>query len=162
MLTIVCDFLLIKVDLFASQPAPSPAVSTTVGVDLFASQPAVSTTMDFFAAPETASQIDNKAAKLDATSNFVDPFANVPLNNFDGTDPFDAFSSNTEPLSTVSNQSSNTGRNGNMKGASTETKPLPKDSFQVKSGIWADSLSRGLIDLNISARKYFSEHQALV
>ncbi|KAL8537336.1 hypothetical protein ACS0TY_012472 [Phlomoides rotata] len=143
----------IKVDLFASQPAPSPAISTSGNVDLFASQPAVSSTMDFFAAPETASQIDNKAAKSDATSNFVDPFANVPLNNFDGTDPFGAFTSNTDPLSTVSNHSSNTGSNGNMKGASTETKPLPKDPFQVKSGIWADSLSRGLIDLNITAPK---------
>jgi epsin len=29
-----------------------------------------------------------------------------------------------------------------------------KETFQVKSGIWADSLSRGLIDLNITARKY--------
>lgn len=61
-------------------------------------------------------------------------------------------------MSTVSNQSSsNQGSNGNMKGASIETKAAqPKDPFQVKSGIWADSLSRGLIDLNIAARKYLS------
>nr|AFK49429.1 unknown [Lotus japonicus] len=31
-----------------------------------------------------------------------------------------------------------------------------KDAFQVKSGIWAESLSRGLIDLNISAPKKVS------
>lgn len=30
-----------------------------------------------------------------------------------------------------------------------------KENFQVKSGIWADSLSRGLIDLNITGRKFF-------
>jgi len=29
-----------------------------------------------------------------------------------------------------------------------------KENFQVKSGIWADSLSRGLIDLNITARMF--------
>jgi len=34
------------------------------------------------------------------------------------------------------------------------SKPATKDTFQVKSGIWADSLSRGLIDLNIAARKF--------
>lgn len=36
--------------------------------------------------------------------------------------------------------------------SSQEYKPPAKeDTFQVKSGIWADSLSRGLIDLNITA-----------
>ncbi|PIN16837.1 Equilibrative nucleoside transporter protein [Handroanthus impetiginosus] len=127
-------------DLFASQPAPSPAVSTTI---------------DFFAAPEPASQIDNKSSKSDATINIVDPFANVPLNNFDRSDPFGAFTSHTDSSSTVSNQNS-TNEEGhlNIKGPSTETKPPPKkDTFQVKSGIWADSLSRGLIDLNITAPK---------
>ncbi|GKV09988.1 hypothetical protein SLEP1_g21416 [Rubroshorea leprosula] len=34
-----------------------------------------------------------------------------------------------------------------------DPKPPRKDTFQVKSGIWADSLSRGLIDLNITAPK---------
>ncbi|GLT57218.1 hypothetical protein SLA2020_302060 [Shorea laevis] len=34
-----------------------------------------------------------------------------------------------------------------------DPKPPQKDTFQVKSGIWADSLSRGLIDLNITAPK---------
>ncbi|KAI3468156.1 hypothetical protein Pfo_024819 [Paulownia fortunei] len=129
----------INVDLFASQPAPSPDVSTT---------------MDFFAAPDPASQLDNKASKSDTTINIVDPFADVPLNNFDGSDPFGAFTSHTDPSSTVSNQnSSKDGSHGNTKGSSTETKPPPKDAFQVKSGIWADSLSRGLIDLNITAPK---------
>ncbi|KAK6161927.1 hypothetical protein DH2020_001768 [Rehmannia glutinosa] len=129
----------INVDLFASQPAASPAVSTT---------------MDFFAAPDPATHPDNKTSKPDATINVIDPFADVPLNNFDGSDPFGAFTSHTDPLSTASNQnSSNDISNGNMKGSSTETKPLPKDAFQVKSGIWADSLSRGLIDLNITAPK---------
>ncbi|KAL0311901.1 UNVERIFIED_CONTAM: Clathrin interactor EPSIN 1 [Sesamum radiatum] len=111
--------------------------------------------MDFFAAPDPPSQLDNKASKSDATVNVVDPFADVPLNNFEGSDPFGAFTSHTDPLSTISHQNSpNDGNYGNIKGSSTETKlPSKQDSFQVKSGIWADSLSRGLIDLNITAPK---------
>ncbi|KAK4485894.1 hypothetical protein RD792_008545 [Penstemon davidsonii] len=128
-----------NVDLFATQPAPSSASSTAV---------------DFFAAPDPASQLDNKTNKLE-TSSTVDPFAAVPLNNFDGSNPFGAFTSHTDPLPTVSNQNSSIdGNNGNMNSTPIETKAPPKkDAFQVKSGIWADSLSRGLIDLNITAPK---------
>lgn len=154
-----------EVDLFADAdfvsatplPAAEKIPEPQVNVDLFASHPApaVSTTIDFFAAPNPPSQIDCNASKSDQTSNIVDPFANVPLHNFDVSDPFGAFSSPTDSMSTVSNQSSsNQGSNVNMKGASIETKAAqPKDPFQVKSGIWADSLSRGLIDLNIAAPK---------
>ncbi|KAK4412577.1 Clathrin interactor EPSIN 1 [Sesamum alatum] len=155
-----------EVDLFADaafvSATPAPAGGKNhehlTNVDLFASQPAppaVSTTMDFFAAPEPAPQLDNKASKSDATVNVVDPFADVPLNNFEGSDPFGAFTSHTDPLSTISHQNSpNDGSHGNVKASSTETKlPSKKDVFQVKSGIWADSLSRGLIDLNITAPK---------
>ncbi|CAI9771735.1 unnamed protein product [Fraxinus pennsylvanica] len=129
-----------NVDLFASQPAPSPAVSST---------------FDFFAAPDPAPQPDNNASKSDATTNIVDPFAAVPLNNFDHSDPFSSFTSHTGPISTASTErSSNDGSNANGNGTSVDTKPVPKkDPFQVKSGIWADSLSRGIIDLNISAPK---------
>ncbi|CAI9775711.1 unnamed protein product [Fraxinus pennsylvanica] len=129
-----------NIDLFASQPAPSPAVSST---------------LDFFAAPDPAPRPDNNASKSDATTNIVDPFAAVPLNNFDNSDPFGSFTSHTGPISTASTEhSSNDGSNVNGNGTSVETKPPPKkDPFQVKSGIWADSLSRGIIDLNISAPK---------
>ncbi|KAG6388014.1 hypothetical protein SASPL_153211 [Salvia splendens] len=130
------------VDLFASQPAPTPAISAP---------------MDFFAAPAPApaSHIDSRVSNSDGMSNISDPFANVPMNNFDGSDPFGVFSSHTDPSPVASNQNSSyQGSNGNMKGASPETyAPPPKKEFQVKSGIWADSLSRGLIDLNITAPK---------
>ncbi|KAL2457487.1 Clathrin interactor EPSIN 1 [Abeliophyllum distichum] len=131
-----------NIDLFASQPAPAPA-------------PAVSSTLDFFAAPDPAPQPSNNASKFDAATNIVDPFAVLPLNNFDNSDPFGSFTSHTEPKSTASTEhSSNDGSNANANGTSVETKPPPKkDPFQVKSGIWADSLSRGIIDLNISAPK---------
>lgn len=118
--------------------------------------------MDFFAGPDPASTMQNRATKSNETSTVSDPFANVPLNNFEGSDPFGVFTSHTEPVPAVSNQSSSIqGSNGNMKAAySPETiVPPPKKEFQVKSGIWADSLSRGLIDLNITARKYHFYNQ---
>ncbi|CAA2986971.1 Hypothetical predicted protein [Olea europaea subsp. europaea] len=129
-----------NIDLFASQPAPSPAVTSTY---------------DFFAAPDPAPQPDNNASNTDSTTNTVDPFAAVPLNNFDNSRPFGSLSSHIEPIPTASTEhSANDGSNANGNGTSVETKPLPKkDPFQVKSGIWADSLSRGIIDLNISAPK---------
>ncbi|KAG6389411.1 hypothetical protein SASPL_150879 [Salvia splendens] len=153
-----------EVDLFADaafvsatpQPAAEENPETQFDVDVFASQPAptpaVSAPMDFFAAPDP---VGSRASKSDGTSSISDPFANVPMNNFDGSDPFGVFTSHTDPSSVVSNQSSsNQGSNGNMKGSSPETSaPPPKKEFQVKSGIWSDSLSRGLIDLNITAPK---------
>ncbi|XP_047964627.1 clathrin interactor EPSIN 1-like [Salvia hispanica] len=152
-----------EVDLFAdaafvsATPQPAAEKNPQFDVDLFASPPAptpaISAPMDFFAAPAPASHIDSRVSKSDGTSNISDPFANVPMNNFDGSDPFGAFSSHTDPSPVVSNQSSSSqGSNGNTNGASPETyAPPPKKEFQVKSGIWADSLSRGLIDLNITA-----------
>ncbi|KAL6556651.1 hypothetical protein OROGR_005939 [Orobanche gracilis] len=130
----------INVDLFVSQPAPPP--------------PAVSTPMDFFAAFDPPTQLGNEAPKSNAVNSVVDPFSDVPLNKFDGSDPFGAFTSQADPLPTADypNCSNDVG-NGNVKGSSTETKAPAKSGFQVKSGIWADSLSRGLIDLNITAPK---------
>ncbi|PIN00274.1 Equilibrative nucleoside transporter protein [Handroanthus impetiginosus] len=154
-----------EVDLFADsdfvsatpQPDTLKSPDPQTNIDLFASQPtpAVSTTVDLFAAPDPVPKLDNEASKSGATSNTVDPFAAVPLNNFDGSDPFGAFTSHTDPLPTVSNKNSpNDGNHGSMNKSLTETKPtLGKEAFQVKSGIWADSLSRGLIDLNITAPK---------
>lgn len=134
-----------KVDLFGSQPAgPS------------ANPPA----FDFFAAPDPVVQSETKSQKSDTASpDIVDPFAAVPLNSFDGSDLFGSFTSHTNSASTEPTQSpANDGNLNNLNGkSSAEFQPPPKkDAFQVKSGIWADSLSRGLIDLNISARKSLS------
>ncbi|XP_059641549.1 clathrin interactor EPSIN 1-like [Cornus florida] len=132
-----------KIDLFASQPASSSAVSSSV---------------DFFAAPDPISQPVNKSTKSDAMdTNTVDPFAAVSLNNFDGSDVFGVFSSHSDSSSTEPTQNPDGGHNNLNANSSAEPKPPPKkDTFQVKSGIWADTLSRGLIDLNISAPKKVS------
>nr|XP_009782257.1 PREDICTED: clathrin interactor EPSIN 1-like isoform X2 [Nicotiana sylvestris] len=126
------------VDLFASQPAPSAAAST----------------IDFFAAADPVVQSDNRFSKLDQM-NTVDPFASVPLNTFDNSDPFGAFVS--QPVSMPNENASNGGSHDahdKLSKSSVEAKTPPmKDTFQVRSGIWADSLSRGLIDLNITAPK---------
>ncbi|PPD92639.1 hypothetical protein GOBAR_DD10398 [Gossypium barbadense] len=128
-----------EVDLFADATfvsAPNKAVieaspQAQKQVDLFASQPAivpaVSPTVDLFAATDPVVQPDIMVPKPDPTNaSIIDPFATVPLSNFhSSSDIFDI-----KP-------------------------PQKKDAiFQVKSGIWADSLSRGIIDLNISAPSF--------
>lgn len=139
-------------------------------IDLFASQPASSSTvpvsMDFFSAPDPVptKAVDPFASQLEKNSSLsgqqatipVDPFASVPLNSFDGSDLFGSFTSHSDLSSKESSQGfvNDTAHNNTNGKSQTELKTPPKkDPFQVKSGIWADSLSRGLIDLNISARK---------
>ncbi|KAL8499124.1 hypothetical protein ACS0TY_022193 [Phlomoides rotata] len=143
-----------EVDLFAdanfvsAPPEPQSAKSTVpqTSVDLFASQPSpVSTPVDLFAAPDPVPVLDNNTSKSDTTSSTFDPFAAVPMNSFDGSDPLGTFASHTDP-------SPNGGTHEKVDESSVATKSPPKkEGFQVKSGIWADSLSRGLIDLNITA-----------
>lgn len=125
--------------------------------DPFWSQPATSSTVDLFAASDTVSQPEIKSTNTAPTNaNIVDPFAAVPLNNFDDSDPFGAFTSHSNSVSSEPSQNSVNGGSNNILGANAPDAKFSakKDTFQVKSGIWADSISRGLIDLNISARKY--------
>nr|XP_010313445.1 clathrin interactor EPSIN 1 [Solanum lycopersicum] len=149
-----------EVDLFADANFVSVKPESKISVDLFASQPSsspvASSTMDFFAAPEPVARPDVISPKsVQINTTMVDPFATVPLNNFDSSDPFGAFVSPADPIS-VPNASATSGGNQQtptkLDKSPLETKPSPKkDNFQVSSGIWADSLSRGLIDLNIAA-----------
>ncbi|XP_068648700.1 clathrin interactor EPSIN 1-like [Aristolochia californica] len=122
-----------SVDLFAQQSAPS----------------AFSSPVDLFTAPNPSVSIENKPPQPEAANLGVfDPFAAVPLNNFDGSDVFGDFTFSTEP---TQNSTDGDLQSSGQK-TLTESKTQPKkEAFQVKSGIWADSLSRGLIDLNISA-----------
>lgn len=158
-----------EVDLFAdadfvSAPtnvAPGRTSGSETKVDLFASPPAssaVSPAIDFFAASEQVVEPEIKPSEPKTMSTqTVDPFAAVPMNNFDNSDFFGSFSSHTDSVSTEPTQSfmdsGNSSNNLNHKTPSASTSPLKKGGFQVKSGVWADSLSRGLIDLNISGPK---------
>uniref|UniRef100_A0A0R0FRF9 ENTH domain-containing protein n=1 Tax=Glycine max TaxID=3847 RepID=A0A0R0FRF9_SOYBN len=128
-------------------------------VDLFSSQPAipaVTPTVDLFSIPELAVQPNNKSEKsVPMNNSSIDPFAAVPLNNFDGSDIFGDFTSQSDSVSSQpSNNVVSDGKHDNVTGKSlADSKVSPKkDAFQVKSGVWADSLSRGLIDLNITAQ----------
>ncbi|XP_031250297.1 clathrin interactor EPSIN 1 [Pistacia vera] len=161
-----------EVDLFADaafvsakpQPETGTSSQTKTEVDLFASQPAVSSAVpspvDFFATSEPVVQPPAKPSNSGPTNiDIVDPFATVPLNSFDGSDLFGAFTSNSESVSTEATQnptSDSSLNNLGGKSSSVSTTQTKKDAFQVKSGIWADSLSRGIIDLNISAPKKVS------
>ncbi|KAI4316563.1 hypothetical protein L6164_024535 [Bauhinia variegata] len=166
-----------EVDLFASQPANSSSVTSTV--DLFSipeavvqpesksesSVPPNNDIVDPFAAVplnkfEPVVQPESKSENSGPpNSNIADPFAAVPLNKFDGSDLFGNFTSNSDSVSSQPSESpvsdgNENDINGKFLAESKST--LRKDPFQVKSGIWADSLSRGLIDLNISASKKVS------
>ncbi|XP_022962529.1 clathrin interactor EPSIN 1-like isoform X1 [Cucurbita moschata] len=122
--------------------------------DIKASQPAsVSAPIDPFASAEPVVQTETNFASTKRDSKTVDPFAALPLNSFDGSDFLGATSSRSEPVSSEPSQNPVGGPSSNLDGKSINisTAPAKKNTFQVKSGIWADSLSRGLIDLNISA-----------
>ncbi|XP_039014465.1 clathrin interactor EPSIN 1-like [Hibiscus syriacus] len=182
-----------EVDLFAdatflsAETESSPQAQKQV--DLSASQlaiaPAAPPTVDLFAVTDSVVQQDTMASMSEpANSIIVDPFAIVPLNNFneshdifgsltshldsaskeaaqnstnDGSsDIFGSFTSHPDPASIEATQSPiNDGNLNNMntKPSQESKAPQKKDTLQLKSGIWADSLSRGIIDLNISARK---------
>ncbi|GAB2270113.1 hypothetical protein Dimus_005022 [Dionaea muscipula] len=148
------------VDLFAdaafvSAPPKADAGSSLEiqpSIDLFASGPgssaAASSTVDFFAFP--TADVQPSADSTSSNFNAVDPFAAVPINKFDGSELFGSFTSDMNSSSSEPTQNpANVGVN--RKSVSESTRPHKKDTFQVKSGVWADSLSRGLIDLNISA-----------
>ncbi|KAL5185471.1 Clathrin interactor EPSIN 1 [Glycine soja] len=160
-----------EVDLFADASFVSAEPHVDKGaisqpqaeVDLFSSQPAipaVTPTVDLFSIPELAVQPNNKSEKsVPMNNSSIDPFAAVPLNNFDGSDIFGDFTSQSDSVSSQpSNNVVSDGKHDNVTGKSlADSKVSPKkDAFQVKSGVWADSLSRGLIDLNITAPKKVS------
>lgn len=156
-----------EVDLFADASFVSAAPHADKGassqpqdeVDLFSSQPipSVTPTVDLFSIPAPAVQPDSKSENSVPVNNSTfDPFASVPLNNFEGSDVFGDFTSQSDSVS--SQPSTNAATDGSTSGKSVADSNVSpkKDAFQVKSGIWADSLSRGLIDLNISAPKKVS------
>lgn len=151
-----------KIDLFANQPAFPAPVSASVDLfghsdsGLLSSEPEKTATFDPFATPSPGVRADTKSSTSEPaqTKNF-DPFAAIPLNNFTDSDSFGDFASHADPATTERQQSTtNNSLNSMEQTPVSSSKPAPKkDSFQVKSGIWADSLSRGLIDLNITAPK---------
>ncbi|KAJ0936574.1 putative ENTH domain, clathrin interactor EPSIN 1 [Helianthus annuus] len=131
-----------KIDLFASPPASSAAPPV---VDFFASPPAssaVSPAVDFFAAPvQVEPEVKPVESKTMSTqADPFDPFAAVPMNNFDNSDFFGSFSSHTGSESTEPTQvfmDSGNPNNQNHKTSAASRHSLKKDGFQVKSGVWA-------------------------
>uniref|UniRef100_A0A0D9V5E9 ENTH domain-containing protein n=1 Tax=Leersia perrieri TaxID=77586 RepID=A0A0D9V5E9_9ORYZ len=66
---------------------------------------------------------------------------------------FGAFTSNSEPTTSATESMNNPIKKLGQDSMSASKSAVKKETFQVKSGIWADSLSRGLINLNITSPK---------
>ncbi|XP_006652753.1 clathrin interactor EPSIN 1-like [Oryza brachyantha] len=230
-----------QVDLFADADFQSAAPSTETtarpdvqgNVNLFVEQPAFTAAFPpqtgFIPPPSSATSEANTSTSKNTVPAPFDPFGAIPINSFDGSDPFGDFNSNVGSssippptqgsvgnISTPSQKpqaasdfggfvsstvettakdpfdfsSSNLGKtalanpqadasdfgafvshseeaakdpfdlSSSTISGRTNQAPLAapksdtkKENFQVKSGIWADSLSRGLIDLNITGPK---------
>ncbi|KAM0933604.1 putative ENTH domain, clathrin interactor EPSIN 1 [Dioscorea sansibarensis] len=155
-----------EVDLFAEatfipaspQSEAASASHSQGNVDFFACQSdfnnAVNQNADFFAAsnPDLFPK-NNESSKLEPT-NIFDPFAAVPLNNLEESGLFGAFTAHSDPVSSGHTQNPSKIMDNAEQVSSPVSKPTPKkDTSQIKSAIWADSLSRGLIDLNITSPK---------
>ncbi|KAJ8512603.1 hypothetical protein OPV22_003037 [Ensete ventricosum] len=151
-----------EVDLFAdatfqsaSRADPISDSHTQGNFDPFASQPAfpaaISSNVDLFDVPNTGLPSETKAS---ITTEPSQNYANTTKNNLDEDSAFGDFTSHTEQTLPEPSQHSSKGSLNNLKTPLTVSAPAArKDNFQVKSGVWADCLSRGLIDLNISAPK---------
>ncbi|CAA7402842.1 unnamed protein product [Spirodela intermedia] len=144
------------VDLFADATFVSATPRTEASavfkeqdpIDLFGNQTRAPTSsspnVDLFAAADLGVPGGKGTPVTVPPASSSDPFAAVSLNTFEGPDIFGDFTSHTDS----SNSGHSTAGNVNL--------GPKKEAFQVKSGIWADSLSRGLIDLNLTAPKKVS------
>ncbi|MQM00897.1 hypothetical protein Taro_033641 [Colocasia esculenta] len=126
-------------------------------LDLFADQPAAPASfpnVQLLSKSDLSITTETKSPPATEKSTF-DPFAAMPLNNPESYVLFGAFTSPSNY--TGPEPSQNPGEDildNQNQSTSLSSKPAPtKGTFQVKSGIWADSLSRGIIDLNLTARK---------
>ncbi|KAI3967684.1 hypothetical protein MKX01_039594 [Papaver californicum] len=152
-----------NVDLFASKPSSSSASSSPM-IDFFASRKPVlqvktKTLRDESINSQTGDPFSGmKLNGFDESisSHTFDPFSGKQPNSFDDSDHFDAFTFHTDQVSRKHVEMKSSMSEGCLKNqdpnTSTDSKhPLKKDPFQVTSGVWADTLNRGLIDLNITA-----------
>uniref|UniRef100_A0A1D1YJL2 Clathrin interactor EPSIN 1 n=2 Tax=Anthurium amnicola TaxID=1678845 RepID=A0A1D1YJL2_9ARAE len=156
-----------EVDLFAEATfvSATPHTATSTGynvqgqIDLFADQPSSLSNIDLLATPDSGVSTGVKShTPVSSSRSSFDPFVAVPQNTSELSDLFGAFSSHADSASPEQLQNSGNDSLGNLnKSTLLSSKPEPKkETFQVRSGIWADSLSRGLIDLNLTASKKVS------
>ncbi|CAM0882809.1 unnamed protein product [Alopecurus aequalis] len=142
----------------AEQTISSPAHPSTSAFDPF--QPSFATLFPSdtkFSVHDTPSKSSqgNPPAPENSRSTHDSPGANKsshssPLEELH----FGAFTSHKEAHAKSATESKNRSLTELKQASMSASKPaLKKETFQVKSGIWADSLSRGLIDLNIAAPK---------
>lgn len=138
---------------FSSSSAPPPPVHSSTG-NISTSSQNLEAASDFGAFESNTVDTAKDPFDFSSTGNFVKAdVAPLAAPKTDASD-FGAFVANTEEAAKDPFDLSSS-----INGRADQTPlaaPKPntkKENFQVKSGIWADSLSRGLIDLNITGPK---------
>lgn len=82
------------------------------------------------------------------SSHTFDPYSEKQLNRFDAL-TFYTDQISIKPAEMQSSISERCLENQDQNTSTYSKHPLKKDSFQATSGVWGDTLSRGMIDLNI-------------
>lgn len=138
---------------FSSSSAPPPPVHSSTG-NISTSSQNLEAASDFGAFESNTADTAKDPFDFSSTGNFgkadVAPLAAPKTDASD----FGAFVTNTEEAAKDPfNLSSSINGRADQTPLAAPKSNTKKENFQVKSGIWADSLSRGLIDLNITGPK---------
>ncbi|VAH51480.1 unnamed protein product [Triticum turgidum subsp. durum] len=138
---------------FSSSSAPPPPVHSSTG-NISTSSQNLEAASDFGAFESNTVDTAKDPFDFSSTGNFgkadVAPLAAPKTDASD----FGAFVANTvEATKDPFDLSSSINGRADQTPLAAPKPNTKKENFQVKSGIWADSLSRGLIDLNITGPK---------
>jgi len=138
---------------FSSSSAPPPPVHSSTGNISMSSQN-LEAASDFGAFESNTADTVKDPFDFSSTGNFGKAdLAPLAAPKTDASD-FGAFVTNTEEAAKDPfNLSSSINGRADQTPLAAPKSNTKKENFQVKSGIWADSLSRGLIDLNITGPK---------
>ncbi|KAG8055499.1 hypothetical protein GUJ93_ZPchr0001g30400 [Zizania palustris] len=137
---------------FSQGKSPTPEHSNTAAFDPFASIPLKNLDGSKSFGAFSTNRGSNVTELSADSSRDIKSSGHSPVEELN----FGDFISHTESATEGATKSTNMPtKNIGHDSVSASKSAVKKESFQVKSGIWADSLSRGLIDLNLTSCKYF-------
>ncbi|KAL5226477.1 hypothetical protein ABZP36_014742 [Zizania latifolia] len=135
---------------FSQGKSPTPEHSNTTAFDPFAAIPL----KNFDGSKSFGAFSSNRGSNVTELSE--DSSRDIKSSDHSSVEElnFGAFISHTESATAGATESTNKPtKNLGQDSVSASKSTVKKETFQVKSSIWADSLSRGLIDLNLTSSK---------